>query len=172
MLVFFPHRWAGENAYNARRMRSTFAITKIASAIAVSLWMAAFACVNGCALLVFAPAETKAQVSSGEQNSAGQSHAHRMGVTQASCHHSAGGTSTPAGKENPAPHSRVSCCPLEVTLTPKPQPTALRSASLLAVIPAALHHSVPAPAAGLPIRSQIYGHDGRDTLLQKSVLRI
>jgi hypothetical protein len=154
-------------------MRSTFPITKAVFSLAVSLWIAGFACITGCTQLVLASAETQAQISPGEGDSGSQNHADFAGDVEAPCHHhSAGGRSVPAGKDHPASHAGVSCCPLEVTLTQKPRPTALRGGSALAVVPAVFLNSVPASGSVLPVYSEALWHSGRDTLLQTNLLRI
>jgi hypothetical protein len=154
-------------------MRSTFPITRAALSIAVSLWIAGFACITGCTQLVLASAETQPQISSGEGDSGSQGHTDLTGDVEAPCHHhSAGGRSVPAGKGHAASHTGVSCCPLEVTLTQKPHPTALRGGSALAVVPAVFLNSVPASGSVVTVYHEALRHSGRDTLLQTNLLRI
>jgi hypothetical protein len=154
-------------------MRPRFPVTRAALSTAVSLWIAGFACVTGCTQLVFASAETTAQMSSGETNSETQSHADLTGDMEAPCHHhSSGGPSAPTGQQHPASHTAVSCCPLEATFTKKPHPTAPLVGSALAVIPVVSLHSAPASVSVIAVYYEALWHSGRDTLLQTNLLRI
>jgi hypothetical protein len=153
-------------------MRLSFHTLKAAAATIVSLWMAVLACFIACTMPVFA------ESGSLPAHAAKQSEPAAMMDMENCPHHSGGHSpakpSDPAkpGDGKPVPAGRMSCCPLEITVTPKAKTESLSIAAtadfllpsdgnLLSV---RFYHSVePVPA----IRNS-----GRDTLLQTHLLRI
>jgi hypothetical protein len=148
---------------------------KVATATIISLWMAALACFMGCTLPALANSGSS-NISSIRAalirvNLSDQSQSQPM-ANMEHCHHS--GSKSPAAPNHgqPVPGSGMSCCPLEITVAPKPH------AAPLAVAPAPdfvlpSHFVLPTirfydSVEFVPTIS----HSGRDTLLKTSLLRI
>jgi hypothetical protein len=155
-------------------MSSTSTIRRPALAIALSLWLAGFACLTSCTQFLFPSpvSEAAAQLSLSENNFPVPSLGHPANDAEPSCHHCTSRPSKPAGKNKHSPHTGLSCCPLEVTLTKKPRPVAPQVVLTLAVIPAPLFPSEPIAPSPLSMHSQVFWHTGRGTLLQTNLLRI
>jgi hypothetical protein len=151
-------------------MGSTSRIMKAAMATVVSLWMAVLACALGCQQQTF-PAISNP--SSLQKNSAAHSQLGQLGLmlNMENCHHS-GGTSPAQPKDGkPGSSNTVSCCPLEITLIQKWNPTPLGIAPAHDFVPSSgfdlllPRFSEPGEFAPPILRS------GRDTLLQTHLLR-
>ena len=143
----------------------------------VSLWMAVLACLMGCALPALADSHAihrsaiRKTVAEHVGSLAEQREPEPM-ADMACCHHSGGKAPGTRGDGKSVPGGRMSCCPLEITIAPKWDPTALSFATTQNFVLAAdgdlvgirFYHS---PEVIPPI-----WHSGRDTLLTTRLLRI
>src|ERR1700722_6692208 len=133
----------------------------------LSLWMALLACLMGCT--VPALARTGADHAAALHERSADGRQPDVMADMPNCpHHSTG--SVPA-QQKPA-GGRMSCCPVEVTVTSKPHPVTLHVAPI--------SHSFLTPDFTLaPVRvflsakfAPLLEHSGRHTLLQTGLLRI
>jgi len=136
-------------------MNSRLHILKTGLATTISLWMAFLACFMGCTL----PALTSARSM------------HASSMAEMPCHHSSGVPGTPADQKHAPASGAMSCCPLEITVAPKPDtatlaflPTQVLLDSDSLLLPHQFHSSVE-------LAPSIW-HTGRDTLLKIRLLRI
>jgi hypothetical protein len=153
-------------AYTSREMRATLHTIKAGMATAVSLWMAALACVMGCTQPVLAKI---ADASATQRNSSDHGRPDLMADMEG-CHRSS--SNSPAPPNDKKPNTAVSCCPLEITVTQR------WSASTLGITPA----QDIAPPSDLPFQLtrnsspvdlfQPTPRSGRGTLLETHLLRI
>jgi len=156
-------------AYTRGEMRLTFQTFKAGLATAVSLWMAALACVMGCTQPVLASSQQIVGASATQRNSSDHSRPDLM-ADMDSCHHSGG--NSPAPPNDKKPNTAVSCCPLEITVTQKwsaPTPGAASPQDI--ALPSDLHFKFTR-LSGLARLPQPVPHSGRDTLLETHLLRI
>jgi hypothetical protein len=152
-------------------MRPTFRTLKAGMATAVSLWMAALACVMGCTQPVLAGSPTILEESSIQKNSAGQSSSELMADMEG-CHHSGGNSSVPPSDRKPASNGALSCCPLEITVNQKWSATKLGIArSVVLAPPSGFRFEIIRFSSLVEFPRPIW-HNGRDTLLKTHLLRI
>jgi hypothetical protein len=154
-------------------MRTTFHRIKAAMATAVSLWIAALACVMGCPQPALVGSPTILDASSIQKNSANHTSSQLMADME-SCHHSRGNSNSPAlpSDRKPAPNGAVSCCPLEVTVNQKWDTAKLGTARALDFAPSSRFHFEGTRFSRLVKFPQPISHSGRDTLLETHLLRI
>jgi len=115
----------------------------------ISVWMAVLACFMGCTLPALANRSRSAPMADMDH-----------------CHHSG---KSPGNHDNkPGP---VSCCPLEITVAPKPDTAALAIAPTLSF---ALASGFELPRVSFDLVELVpsVSHGGRDTLLKTRLLRI
>lgn len=152
-------------------MRSPFHTLRAVLATGVSLWMAVLACLMGCTVPILAtPGATKAPTA--HENSAEQNQPDLMADMPNCPHHSAGNAPAKPNQSAPVRGGGMSCCPVEVTVTPKP------AAVTLHIAPAS--DFVLASDFTLAIIRNFHSvefvppvwHSGRDTLLETQLLRI
>lgn len=134
-------------------MNLSFHNLKAALATTISLWMAVLACFMGCVVPAVA-----------NPNSAHSS------MADMPCHSHHSGPVNPSDRKQ-VPGSPMSCCPLEVTVTAKPQ--------VATVVIAPTDDSLLTPKFELltisfypSVDSVSVFHSGRDTLLKTNLLRI
>jgi hypothetical protein len=152
-------------------MRSTFCTLRAGMATAVSLWMAALACIMGCTQPVLAGSPTILDASSIQKNSASHSSSERMADME-SCHHSGGNSSVPPSDRKPASNGALSCCPLEITVNQKWSATKLGIARSAVLAPSSGSHFEITRFSSLAEFPPPIWHSGRDTLLKTHLLRI
>src|SRR5579864_4169884 len=99
-------------------MRLTLTTTKAVTALVVSLWMAALACLMGCTQPLFFNSPAKVEASASQRNSVNQTQPDLMADME-SCHHAGSNCPAPSNDKRPPSNGTVSCCPLEITVTPK-----------------------------------------------------
>jgi hypothetical protein len=156
-------------AYTRGEMRLTLHTIKAGMATAVSLWMAALACVMGCTQPVLASSQQIVDASATQRNSSDHGWPDLMADME-SCQHS--GSNSPAPPNDKKPNTAVSCCPLEITITPKwsaPTPGAASPPDI--ALPPEFRFQ-PTRHSSLVELSQPIPHSGRDTLLETHLLRI
>jgi hypothetical protein len=161
--------WA--SGYNLFLMRLPFPTFKAAIATGLSLWMAVLACLVGCTLPGLANSSSSNAFAI-QQNSTEQSQPDLM-ADMANCpHHSATNAPAKPNSSKPVRGGGMSCCPVEVTVTPKPDTVTLHVAPARDFV---LHTDFSLmiirsfrPAEILSPLS----HSGRDTLLETHLLRI
>jgi hypothetical protein len=152
-------------------MRLPFFNFRAAVASAVSLWMAVLACLVGCTIpsLASSGAGTAPSV---RENSAEQTQPDVMADMPNCPHHSGGNIPAKPSEPRPVHGGGMSCCPVEVTVTSKPDAVTLH------VAPAS--NFVLAPDFTLATIQLFHSvelvppvwHSGRDTLLETHLLRI
>ena len=152
-------------------MRLTLHTTKMVTAVAVSLWMAVFACVMGCTLPAFAMSPTIVDASPSKKNSAHGSQPVRM-ADMPNCHHSGNNSSFPPNDREPATNGAVSCCPLEITIVQKWTTMGLRTARTQEFALSSDYHFGVPRFSGPSEFARSISHSSRDTLLESHVLRI
>ena len=152
-------------------MRSMHSTLKAGVASAVSLWMAVLVCVTGCTqpVLASSPSRIDASPASGSLASGDDS---ALMADMGDCHHADRNSSVPPHDRKPAPGSAVSCCPLEVTLTHKPDTTAPKIVFTGDIVSSSDFHSVVTRFWRPGEFAQSTWPSGRDTLLQTHLLRI
>jgi hypothetical protein len=167
---------SGLFGYSLELMRSAFQTLRMGIATGISLWIGLLACFMGCALPALA--SPGAHDSSIHRNAVdGQlatmaTPGYDPMAGMENCPHHSGG-STPAkpgdGKSEPG---RMSCCPLEITVATKPDPSALAMAPAQDF--ALASHFLLQPARSFPVEELTppLFHNGRETLLQSRLLRI
>lgn len=132
--------------------------------------MAVLACLVGCTLPSLANSSSN-HISAPRQNSTQQSQPDLMADMPNCPHHSASNAPAKPNSSKPVRNGGMSCCPVEVTVTPKPDTvtphlTLVRDIALLAdfgVIVRSFHRVEILP----PVSPS-----GRDTLLATHLLRI
>jgi hypothetical protein len=140
-------------------------------ALVVSLWMAALACVMGCTQPLFASSQAIVEAPASQRNSVNQTQPDLMADME-SCHHSGSNSPAPSNDKKPPSNGTVSCCPLEITVTPKwsaPTPKIAPAQSI--ALPSGFHFQLTR-LSGLVELPQLISHSGRDTLLETHLLRI
>ena len=152
-------------------MRSTRYILKAGTATGVALWMAVLACLMGCMQPALASSQTIADASASRENSANHRQSELMADMQ-SCHHSGGDSSVPPNDKKPSSNGSVSCCPLEITVTPKWDATKLGIAPARSFVTVSDFHFEVARFSSPVGFAQPISHSGRDTLLETHLLRI
>jgi hypothetical protein len=88
------------------------------------------------------------------------------------CHHSSGHPSAPGKDKKPVPNGAVSCCPFEITLTPKWNPEARAAVSHDFVRSANFDSSIDRGFSAFVETNPSNPNTGRDTLLETHLLRI
>jgi hypothetical protein len=152
-------------------MRLTLHTMKAVMAVAISLWMAALACVMGCTQPILASPSQVLDASASQRNSISHGQPDLM-ANMESCHHSGNNSPAPSNDKKPPSEGAVSCCPLETTVTPKWSTSTLRTAAAQDL---ALHSEFrfqPTRFSGSVEPSQPISHSGRDTLLETHLLLI
>jgi hypothetical protein len=144
---------------------------RAAVASGLSLWMAALACLLGCALPSFANTSDSIKTPSIHENSAGQSQPDLMANMENCPHHSA--SNAPAKQSNRKPvRGGMSCCHVEVTVASRPVTVAphvnashdfVLDADFISMTVRFFH-----PMEFVPPLLR----NGRDTLLETKLLRI
>jgi hypothetical protein len=155
-------------------MHSPFHTFKAAMATLISLWMAVLACFMGCAL----PALTNAHAEHGSaiprnvaDTLAEQGDSEPMPDMEC-CHHSGGTSPAKRSDGKPVPTGRMSCCPLEITVTAKWDTPALSIAPAPDFVVASSFDLVKIPSYDSVELVPSLWHSGRDTLLKTRLLRI
>jgi hypothetical protein len=152
-------------------MHSTLQILKAGTATGVSLWMAVLACLMGCTQPALANTPTIVDASSSQKHSADHSKSGLMADME-NCHHSGGNSSAPPNDRKPASNGPVSCCPLEITVTPKWDTTKPGIAPARDFVPSSDFHFEAIRFSGPVEFAESLWHSGRDTLLETHLLRI
>ena len=152
-------------------MRSTFRTLKAGMATAVSLWMAALACIMGCTQPVLASSPAILDAPSIQKNSASHGSSELMADME-SCHHSGGNSSVPPSDRKPASNGALSCCPLEITVNQKWDTSKLGIARSVVLAPSSGFHFEVTRFSSLVEFPRPIRHSGRDTLLKTLLLRI
>jgi hypothetical protein len=152
-------------------MRSTFRTLKAGMATAVSLWMAALACIMGCTQPVLASSPAVLDASSIQKNSASHDSSELMADME-SCHHSGGNSSVPPSDRKPASNGALSCCPLEITVNQKWDTTKMGIARSVVLAPSSGFLFEVTRFSSLTEFPRPVWHSGRDTLLKTLLLRI
>jgi hypothetical protein len=170
-VTFSKNLFLGIGGYRLAVMRLPFHNFRAVVATGVSLWMAVLACLVGCTVPVLASSGASNSPSLRE-NSAGQSQPDLMADMPNCPHHS--GDNAPAKSNEPKPvrGGGMSCCPVEVTVTSKPDTVTLQVAPASDFVLAGnftlatirFFHSAE-------FVSPVW-HSGRDTLLETQLLRI
>ena len=152
-------------------MRLPLHTFRAAIATGLSLWMAVLACLIGCAVPSLANSNLR-NISAIQQNSTQQSQPDLMADMPNCPHHSATNAPAKPNSSKPVRGGGMSCCPVEVTLTPKPDAVSLHVAPARDFV---LHPDFSL----MTIRSfhpvEIFppvSHGGRDILLETHLLRI
>jgi hypothetical protein len=156
--------------YSLNVMDLPFHTVKVGMATLISVWMAALACFMGCTQPGLANVGS-IKASSIQENLADRSQSGLMADME-NCHHSGGQVPVEPNDGKPVPGSGISCCPLEIIVTPKWDTTRL------GIAPA--HDFVRASNFSLLTIRFYYSvefvlsvwHSGRDTLLETHLLRI
>jgi hypothetical protein len=160
------------DGYTLSDMHRPIDVLRSAVATGLSVWLAVLACLMGCTLPGLASAGSR-KAASANENSAEQNSPDLMAGMEICPHHHFGGSAPAKPKDSkPAPGGHMSCCPLEVTVTPKPDIIKLRITLvqdfvLLANVELAATQFYHA-AQSVPL----VPHGGRDTLLETHLLRI
>jgi hypothetical protein len=161
----------GVEGYRLDVMRSRFHSFRSAVATGLSLWMAVLACLMGCTLPNFA-SSGPIQASSVQKTSSDQTPSGLMGNMENCPHHSNGNSPAKPQDGKPVHSGAMSCCPIEVTVAPKPATVTLQIVRT--------HGFVLASGLNL-VTSRFYrpvefvasvSQSGRDTLLETHLLRI
>ena len=152
-------------------MHSTFRTLKAGMATAVSLWMAALACIMGCTQPVLASSPAILDAPSIQKNSPEHSSSDVMADME-SCHHSGGNSSVPPSDRKPASNGALSCCPLEITVNQKWDTSKLGIARSVVLAPSSGFHFEVTRFSSLVEFPRPIRHSGRDTLLKTLLLRI
>ena len=152
-------------------MRSTLYILKAGTATGVALWMAVLACLMGCMQPALASSQAIADAPASQKNSANHTQSELMADMEG-CHHSGSDSSVPPNDKKPSSSGPVSCCPLEVTVTPKLDATKLGVVLTRDFVPSS-DFLLDVPRFSSPVEfAQPISHSGRDTLLETHLLRI
>jgi hypothetical protein len=153
-------------------MRLPIHTLRSAVAAGLSVWLAVLACLVGCTLPSLASAGS-GNAFSAHENSAKQDSPDLMAGMENCPHHHLGGNAPAKPNDGkPVRGGNMSCCPVEVTVTSKPDISKLgitlaQDFVLLANVDRVttrFHHAVESVPFVL--------HDGRDTLLKTHLLRI
>lgn len=148
-------------------MLSTIRVTRATLAAGISLWMAVLACVMGC----MQPPLARDEARSEEPRQTGSTDRHDAMARMENCHHSNGPTVPPSDRK-PTSDAGVSCCPLEVTVTPKSDTAVRLLDSGLDFGPQAdFRFEISQVSSRAPIAEPVF-RSGRDTLLATQLLRI
>ena len=152
-------------------MHLPFHTFKAVVAIGVSLWMGVLACLMGCTVPMLASSGASS-ARSVHENSVEQGRPDLM-ADMPNCPHHSGG-SAPAKPSGPKPGrgSRMSCCPVEVTIASKTDSVTLHIAPASDFVLApdftlAKIRFFPSVEVVPPV-----WHSGRDTLLETHLLRV
>ncbi len=163
-------------------MRLRIPSLRAVAATAISLWMAVLACFMGCALPALANSASRGSSvplavtssisqSAPEQNTAEQGQADPMAGMENCPHHSTGKVPGKPGDGKSAP-GRMSCCPLEITVAPRPDsPAAAIAPAQGFVLASGLPLRTVSFSSSLEVVPSVY-HSGRDTLRKIGLLRI
>jgi len=140
-------------------------------AAGVSLWIAILACLIGCTLPSFTNIGLVSE-SSIHENSAEQNQPDVMANMENCPHHSGSNAPLKQNDDKPVRGGRMSCCPMEVTVASKPDSVTLHLA-------AAHNYALESDLGLITVRfcysvdfTRLFGHGGRDTLLETQLLRI
>jgi hypothetical protein len=125
-------------------------IFKKVTATMISLWMAVLACFMGCTLPALANHDQSEPMANME-------HCHR--------------SSKAPGNHDGKPAGPMSCCPLEITVAPKPDSVALAVAPTLDFVLASGFELPQRSSDTVELVPSVW-HSGRDTLLKIRLLRI
>jgi len=153
-------------------MRSPIHTLRSAVAVGLLVWLAVLACLMGCTLPSLASTRSD-KASSPQENPAEQKSPDLMADMENCPHHHFGGSAPAKPKDGkPAPGGDMSCCPVEVTVAPKPDIAnlgiALEQDFVLLANVDLVTTRFYRPAETIPLVS----HSGRDTLLETHLLRI
>jgi hypothetical protein len=161
----------GIDGYRLYVMRLPFHSFRAVVATGVSLWMAVLACLVGCTIPILASSGAR-DAPSMHEKSAEQNRPDLMADMPNCPHHSGGNAPAKPNDPKPVRGGGMSCCPVEVTVTSKPDTVTLHIApagdfvlaSDFTLATIRFFHSVEFVS---PVR-----HSGRDTLLETHLLRI
>jgi hypothetical protein len=128
---------------------------KVGLATIISLWMAVLACFMGCTLPALANSRS--------------THGSPMADME-NCHHSGGKAPANPANRKPVPGGAMSCCPLEITLAPRPD-TATLAISPTQDFPPSFRLLTVRLYSSVELVPSVW-HSGRDTLLKTLLLRI
>jgi hypothetical protein len=152
-------------------MRLFFHALRAAVAAGLSLWLAVLACLVGCTVPILASSGS-INVAWIQENAGDQGQSALMAAMENCPHHSSGNAPGKPNDPKPLPGGRMSCCPVEVTVTSKLDTATqgvapasdfvLESDFSLVKIP--FVHSVESVP---PV-----WHSGRDILLETHLLRV
>jgi hypothetical protein len=138
-----------------------------AVAVGLSVWLAVFSCLMGCALPGLASAR------SAQENLAEQESPDFMAGMENCSHHHFGGNAPAKPKDgNPAGGGAMSCCPVEVTVASKPDIAKLRITLAQNFVSLPNVDFVTTRFYHVPESVPLVPHSGRDTLLETHLLRI
>ena len=134
-------------------MQSRFHAARVWLATGISLWMAVLACFLGCAMPALANGGSP-----------------RMADME-NCHHSGQAPAKPMDGKS-APGQPMSCCPLEITVAPKPHAITIGIAPADLAVAGDLSLLAKTPFYFAAELVPSLWHSGRDTLLKTRLLRI
>jgi hypothetical protein len=143
---------------------------KSGMATVISLWMAILACFMGCTQPALANSGS-INASSMQENLADQSQSGPM-ASRENCHHSGGNSPVEPNDGKPVPVGGISCCPLEVRVTPKLDTATLGIAPTRDFVLASNFNLVTIRFYYSVVFVLSVWHSGRDTLLETHLLRI
>jgi hypothetical protein len=152
-------------------MRWPLHTLKSAVAAGLSVWLAVLACLMGCTLPSLASASS-VKAPSAHQNSAEQNSTDLMAGMENCPHHSGGNAPAKPNEPKPVRGGAMSCCPVEVTVTSKPDTVTLHVAPTSDFVLASDFTLATVRFFDSAEFVPPVWHSGRDTLLETQLLRI
>jgi hypothetical protein len=152
-------------------MRLPLRTVKRGMTTAVSLWMAIWGCVMGCAQVVPDGSSRFIAAASSWDNSSKDSQPVPIADAE-NCHQAGGHSSLPAKNRAPVSNGALSCCPLEITVVQKWDATDFGIALSQDFIPSTHFSFAPERSVGPAEFDPSIPHSGRDTLLKTQLLRV
>jgi hypothetical protein len=152
-------------------MRLFFHTFRAVVAAGLSLWLAVLACLVGCTVPILASSGSM-NAASIQENAGEPSQSALMANMENCTHHSSGNAPAKPNDPKHVPGGRMSCCPVEVTVTSKPDTATQRVEpasdfvleSDFSLVKIQFFHSVEFVP---PV-----WHSGRDTILETHLLRV